>query len=220
MTAPKTRAGRDPDEALEQIAAQAQPRSTCPVCKGEKKLAGRALSPEGKLSNSFNDAVTIQCPKCDGEGTVPAAGDLAQWRERALKLARRVQGVIPGFVPNPTSNAMIDLQDHLAAMPAQDEPDLSCDEPGCLLEGIEHFHEKEEPFCAECAQALLRPAQAPNAELLGALKWILKHSVGNDHMHSGFCPAGGDSGKACRCGRDAIAQAEQGAAGKKGGTHG
>ena len=35
------------------------------------------------------------------------------------------------------------------------KPPRDCDESGCLLQGIAHYHQGEgEPFCAECAQSL------------------------------------------------------------------
>ena len=51
------------------------------------------------------------------------------------------------------------------------------------------------------------PMHKAAPEMRRALAWTLKHSVGNNHMHSGFCPAGGNSGKACKCGRKALAAA-------------
>ena len=73
----KTKAGRDPEGAVKEIAAQAQQRSTCPVCGGEKILVGRSRDPAD--SGKFR---SIICGACTGEGTVPAgAGDLAAWHK-------------------------------------------------------------------------------------------------------------------------------------------
>ena len=67
-----TKAGRDPEGAVKEIEAQAQQRSICPKCKGEKVVVVRGTF--------------IACPKCGNEveGTVPAGpqGDLAECQER------------------------------------------------------------------------------------------------------------------------------------------
>ena len=64
----KTKAGRDPEGAVREIEAQAQARSTCPVCGGAKVLSG----PVEGFSGAALRVATIYCPKCKGQGTVPA----------------------------------------------------------------------------------------------------------------------------------------------------
>ena len=102
----QTKAGRDPEEALDQIAAQAQGRSTCPVCGGEGSLQGRQL---GRESTTW-----IECPKCEGPGTVPAGpqAELAAWHK---ELVRLIEGAAEWLLST-------SFQDHLAAMP-QAQPD-------------------------------------------------------------------------------------------------
>ena len=56
MTRTKTKAGRNPEEALDQIEAQAQERSTCPVGKGK----GNAFGASSKLDGSGADLISEQ----------------------------------------------------------------------------------------------------------------------------------------------------------------
>jgi hypothetical protein len=96
----------------EHMPGAAQPRSTCPVCKGEQSITGRPLAPNGKVPR-YADPITIYCDECDGEGTVPA-GDLVQWREEMGALLR---------YPNAYSSLSVlgdVLRRHLAAMPQPD----------------------------------------------------------------------------------------------------
>ncbi len=86
-----TKAGRDTQEA-EQLAAQ--PRGTCPVCKGEQSITGRALAPDGKVPR-YADPITIECDECDGAGMVPDRYQEALrmgWRRDELE---RPEGDLP-----------------------------------------------------------------------------------------------------------------------------
>ncbi len=143
----KTKAGRDTQEAEQRIAVRAQPRSTCGVCKGKRNLKGLSLD------FSRNHA-TIRCEECRGEGTVPA-GNLAQWREEAMalvttvakqatKLGQELRDIEPKELlgePICTGRSMaesiVELGDHLAAMPAQADPDAE------LLGALREIEEME-----------------------------------------------------------------------------
>ena len=110
---PKTKAGRDPEGAEKQIAAQPQERSTCPACDGTKRLVGRYI---GSASREDPDEHIFACSNCDDDGTVPAGpqGDLAAWREEVRDLLWRYERGLAGSLPK--------LRAHLAAMP-QAQPD-------------------------------------------------------------------------------------------------
>ena len=108
MTQPNTPSGRSPDEALERIAGSL----TCPVCKGEKALRGYRCPDDSLAIYPGQKQVTILCDECGGAGTVPAAGDLAQWLEEVRALLWNYERNLAGSLPR--------LRNHLAAMPAQD----------------------------------------------------------------------------------------------------
>ena len=109
-----TKAGRDPEGAVKEIEAQAQERSTCPVCKGEKILVGRSRDPAD--SGKFR---SIICGACDGAGTVPAGpGALAAWQKKAMQLTVKILDATLSDYDRNTR----ELCAHLAAMP-QAQPD-------------------------------------------------------------------------------------------------
>ncbi len=168
----------DAPEAEGQIAAQAQERSTCPVCKGEGTVYGRSIVHSG--------GCRVQCPnpKCD-EGTVPAGpqADLAAWAAEAERQLDEIVAWYVGELGTSITPRLGWLRAHLAAMPAQD----------------------------------------PNAELLGALKRCLLFINDRDSFEDRY---GGPEFPESNINvdawidrlllapaRDAIAQAEQGAAG-------
>ena len=90
---PDTKAGRDPEGALKEIEAQAQQRSTCPVCKGEGALFGQRVLGKDVIGNwIFADIkVSLLCPKCDAEGTVPQAQPDARFASIAVQHNREVR---------------------------------------------------------------------------------------------------------------------------------
>ncbi len=201
MTQPDTRAGRSPDEA--------QPRSTCGVCKGKKYIEGR------RVMGGDNDRTNvIECGECDGEGTVPAAGDLAQWRDKALRLISEAKF--------PVAYRLKELRAHLAAMPAQDSS-----KPESVA--VRHHREvrirtalqvyRASPAGLEdmdtAARTILRelhlqPAQDPNAELLAALDEIAWPLTGDPEC-AGTTWRYKTADEMREIARDAIAQAEKGA---------
>ena len=101
----RTKSGRSPDEAEQQIAAQAQPRSTCRACKGRAFL---------HADIEHDCECNEDCSFCGGTGTVPA-GDLARWRDKMRELLGESVDR-PAFF-----NHLAVLERILAAMPAQDE---------------------------------------------------------------------------------------------------
>ncbi len=86
---------------------------TCPVCKGE-----------GSLRCTIHDDHQFECPECGGVGVVPAAGDLAQWREEAERIVQELATAIIA-PPKPLDlghliiGGLTMILRHLAAMPAQ-----------------------------------------------------------------------------------------------------
>ena len=121
MSVREQNAKADRPAVFQQIEAQAQERSTCPVCKGKKVLHGRTVRPAAtnRISTEPPDTLTqlvIECPKCDGRGTVPAGpqGDPAAWAAE-------------GFLHAADIAAELDkLRNHLAAMP-QAQPDVNAE---------------------------------------------------------------------------------------------
>ncbi len=151
-------------------------------------------------------------------------GTLAQWREEAqITLAGLLDKLsIPmpevGSRESHARSLACKLKAHLAAMPAQ--PNLDCDGPGCLLQGIAHSHEKGEPFCAECAQALTGQPDV-NTELLTKMNGLVSRF--GETSTAPWCCHGQWPYKPCECGlphhpgciveelRPLIAQAEEAA---------
>ena len=229
----KTKAGCDPEGALKEIEAQAQARSTCPVCKGKKVLRGRTMrhAATNRISTEPPDTLTqlvIECPECE-DGTVPAGpqGDLAQWREELKPL---LDGATITHNRGLPVLGLRTLLKHLAAMP-QAQPDAR-------FESIAVQHNREvrirtallayrdsddgdldalDVAVRAIEHELLPPQAQPDAELLKALKRLdeeIEEISGNADACV-FCgDASGDShSKECPItqARAAIAQAEEGA---------
>ncbi len=150
---------------------------TCPVCKGE-----------GSLRCTIHDDHQFECPECGGVGVVPAAGDLAQWREKAERMVHEL------------ASAIID-------------PPKPLDLGYLMIGGLDMIRN----------QLAAMPAQDPNAELLEALKRCLLFISNPESFESEYgAPEFPESSMSIEVwlddlllgpARDAIAQAEKGAAG-------
>ena len=151
--------------------------STCDVCKGEQELTG-VLIP----LNAFTDEpgqptkATIYCPNDCHQGrvpmppsTVPAAGDLAAWREEAERIVQELATAIIA-PPKPLDlghliiGGLTMILRHLAAMPAQDPnaellKALKCYEmPGGHFVGCTGY-DMCQPHCQKARAAIAQAEQ-------------------------------------------------------------
>ena len=152
----QTKAGRDPEGAEKQIAAQAQERSTCRTCGGKKMID---LPVRSELPGAW---ATQLCPECGGQGTVPAGpqGDLAQWREEAEQLVEEAKYRLP-TQQTAVASRLLKLSAHLAAMPqAQPVAELLKTPPELVA---------VEEWCCECSE---QPADSLILVAGGILDWF------------------------------------------------
>ena len=181
-----TKAGRDPEGAVKQIEAQAQARGTCPWCGGAKVLSG----PVEGFSGAALHVATIYCPKCEGEGTVPAGqGDLetALLKASALKYDSQQQTQKPCEM-HPEGERWCFEDRHIG--------DINWHCWPCLIDHL---------AAMPPSPAGRREAQS-DAVMLGALR------NAQEVIHLQFCKADKECWKECREASAAIAQTEQGAA--------